>query len=170
MRVYILALSFLSLILGTNLACAVTWSEIARFPIYWGTAPNLLGRTQTDNFTCSNSEWRIIWNYTALSIVNPEYVYFNILIYRTNETNYMMEMNQQGNTTTDGTMYISNMTGEFYLKFLVYNVLNSTAIIEQDIEALPEFSPLFPFSLLTAVTLVAVILARKKKRPCNLAC
>lgn len=82
----------------------------------------------------------------------------------------MMEMNQQGNTTTDGTMYISNMTGEFYLKFLVYNVLNSTAIVEQDIEALPEFSPLFPFSLLTAVTLVAVILARKKKRPCNLAC
>jgi PKD repeat protein len=48
-----------------------------------------------------------------------------------------MEMNQQGNTTTNGTMYINNMTGEFYLKFLVYNVLNSTAIIEQDIESMP---------------------------------
>jgi hypothetical protein len=41
-----------------------------------------------------------------------------------------MEMNQQGNTTTSGTWYVTNQTGEFYLKFLVYNVLESTAVIE----------------------------------------
>jgi len=128
----VLILVFLSLLLGTNVACA-EWIEMARFPVYWGTAPNVIRHSQTANFTCSH-EWRIAWNYTPLSIVNPEYVYFNILIYRTNETNYIMEMNQQGNITTDGTMYINNQTGEFNLKFLVYNVLDSAAVVEQDIE------------------------------------
>ncbi len=52
-------------------------------------------------------------------------------------------MNQQGNTTTGGTWYINNQTGEFY-KFLVYNVLDSTAVIEEDIGSIPEFSPMFP--------------------------
>jgi hypothetical protein len=69
-------------------------------------------------------------------------------------------MNQQGNTTTNGTIYINNHPGEFYLKFLVYNVLDSTAVIEQDIETVPEFSPIFPLSLLMAGILVAMILAR----------
>ena len=103
---------------------------------YWGTAPNLVGRYQTDNFTCSH-EWRIVWNYTPISTVDPENVYFNILIYRTNDTiYYIMDMHQQGNTTTSGTWYINNQTGEFYLKFLVYNVLSATAVIEASAPAL----------------------------------
>lgn len=47
-----------------------------------------------------------------------------------------MEMNQQGNTTTSGTWYINNQPGEFYLKFLVYNVLSATAVIEASAPAL----------------------------------
>ena len=163
MKVSILALVFLCLLPSINLAWSVTWSEIARFPVYWGTAPNVISHSQTDNFTCSRAEWRIVWNYTPLSIVDPQYVYFNIFIYRTNETNYIMEMNQQGNTTTNGTMYINNMTGEFYLKFLVYNVLDSTAIIEQDIETAPEFSPLILLSLFATGTLATMILSRRRQ-------
>jgi len=118
------------LLLGTNLARGFTWSEVARFPEYWGTAPNVLREKQTGNFTCSH-EWRIVWNYTPISIVNPENVYFNIFIYRANDTvYYIMDMHQQGNTTTSGTWYITNQTGEFFLKFLVYNVLESTAVVE----------------------------------------
>jgi hypothetical protein len=112
------------------LACA-EWIETARFPVYWGTAPNVIREKRTDNFTCSH-EWRIVWDYTPLSIVNPENVYFNILIYRTNETNYIMSVSQQGNTTTNGAAYINDLQGEFYLKYSVYNVLDSDAVIEQD--------------------------------------
>jgi hypothetical protein len=131
LKVRILTLIFLLLFLGTNSACALSWNEIARFPEYWGTAPNVLRETRTGNFTCSESQWRIVWNYTPLSIVNPEYVYFNIFIYRANDTvYYIMEMNQQGNTTISGTWYVTNQTGEFFLKFLVYNVLSATAVIE----------------------------------------
>jgi len=135
LRVSILALVFLCLLLGTDLACAVTWSEITRFPKYWGTAPYVLREERTDNFTCSHVEWRIVWSYTPIPIV-AEQAEFNIAIYRTNETNYIMSMNQGGNTTTNGTMYVNNLPGEFYLKFVVYNVLNSTAVIEQDIESM----------------------------------
>ena len=162
LRVCIFALIFLFLLLGTNLARGFTWSEVARFPEYWGTAPNVLREKRTGNFTCNYAEWRIVWNYTPLSTVDPENVYFNILIYRTNETNYITSMNQQGNTTTNGTMYINNQTGEFYLKFLVYNVLEATAVIEQDIQTAPEFSPLVLLSLFATGTLAAVILSRRR--------
>lgn len=76
----------------------------------------------------------------------------------------MMEMSQQGNTTTSGTWYGNNQTGDFLLKFLVYNVLNSTVIIEQAVESVPEFSPIFQLSLFTAGILVAMI-ARKEVLP-----
>ena len=162
MKVSILALVFLCLLPSINSAWGVTWSDIARFSEYWGTAPNVLREKRTDNFTCNYAEWRIVWNYTPLSTVDPENVYFNILIYRTNETNYITSMNQQGNTTTNGTMYINNQTGEFYLKFLVYNVLEATAVIEQDIQTAPEFSPLVLLSLFATGTLVAIILSRRR--------
>ncbi len=163
MKVFILTLISLSLLLGSNVVCVLAWSEIAQIPHYLGTAPNVLREKQTANFTCSH-EWRIIWNYTPISIVDPANVYFNIFIYRTNETNWIIEMNQQGNTTTSGTWYINNQTGEFYLKFLVYNVLDSAAVIEEDIGSIPEFSPMFPLSVFTVGTLAAAVIARKRIR------
>lgn len=165
MRTCVLTLIFLSLLLNTNLASAVTWSEVAQFPEDFGTAPNVLRERWAGSFTCNQTEWRIVWNYTPISIVDPENVYFNILIYRTNDTTYyMMEMSQQGNTTTSGTWYGNNQTGDFLLKFLVYNVLNSTVIIEQAVESVPEFSPMFQLSLFVAGILVAMI-ARKEVLP-----
>ena len=165
LKLGVICFVFLLLLLSSNVALvrSDSWSEITRIIVDWGTAPNIIKSYQTGNFTCSHAEWRIVWNCTPLSI-NPEDAAFNILIYRTNETNYITSMNQQGNTTTNGTMYIHNHQGEFYLKFLVINLRDSTAVIEQDIESIPEFSPMFPLSLLTVGISVAMILARREVR------
>lgn len=146
--------SFLLLffILSSNLALAVTWSEVTQF------SGGSTGQT-TDHFICSHPEWRINWNYKPNSTDPTDAVF---VIYVINDTGSMGAITQYGDTNTSGTSYIHNRQGEFYLQFMVENVESYSVIIEQDLDSVPEFSPLVFLSLSMTGILVAALSARRQ--------
>jgi uncharacterized membrane protein len=153
LRVTILSFVLLFFLLTSNFAGAASWSEVTQFT---GSGDYI-----SDYFTCNHAEWRIVWNYTPMSDYS-EYARFTIDVLTRNETSLIGRISQEGNTTTNGTTYIHNQQGEFYLDFLVSNLTGYTAVIEQDMQSVPEFSPIMLLSLLTTGMLVAVILARRQ--------
>lgn len=74
----------------------------------------------------------------------------------------MGAITQYGDTNTSGTSYIHNRQGEFYLQFMVENVESYSVIIEQDLDSVPEFSPLVFLSLSMTGILVAALSARRQ--------
>jgi hypothetical protein len=68
-----------------------------------------------------------------------------------------------GNETTGGTSYILEHQGTFYLMIHIVNLEHYTVVIEQDMDSVPEFSPMILLSLLTVGLLVALIVARRSK-------
>lgn len=155
MRITILSFAFLSFILCSNFVWASSWVEVTQFT---GS-----GYYTTNYFTCSHAEWRINWSYTPTSI-NPQLAGFSIYVYPRNETSYYIAtVSQDGNTTTSGTTYIHNAQGEFYLDFLAANLQSYTVVVEQDIESVPEFSPIFLALLFATGIVAATILARRQE-------
>ncbi len=156
MRVGIRCFVFLLILLSSNVALvtSASWSEVTRFT---GS-----GYYKTDYFTCNHVEWRINWNYKPNSSY-PESAVFAIYIYPRNASSYIGVISQYGNTTTNDTTYIHNRQGEFYLKFLATNLEGYSAVIEQDMESVPEFSPMILLPLLTTGILVAMVLARRQR-------
>jgi hypothetical protein len=92
-----------------------------------------------------------------------EYARFTVDALTRNETSLIATISQEGNTTTNGTRYIHNRQGEFYLNIYVTNVESYTVVIEQDMQSVPESSPIILLPLLTTGTLVATILSRKSR-------
>ena len=150
MRVAILSFVLLSFLLGSNFVWASSWVEVTQFT---GS-----GDYTTNYFTCSHAEWRINWSYIPLSDY-PEYAGFTVYVYPRNETSDIARVSQDGNTTTSGTTYIHNAQGEFYLEFLVANLQGYTVVIQQDIDSIPEFSPMILLFVLATGILVATKLA-----------
>jgi len=133
-------------------AALVSWSEVTQFTGSRG--------YMTEDFTCTHVEWRMNWNYTP-SPSYPSLAGFSIVVYSINQDISIASVMQMGNTTTNGTSYIHNQKGTFYLDIIVGNVENYVIVIEQDVDSLPEFSTMVLLSLLLSGTLVAMTLARR---------
>ena len=146
---------FLFFLVFSNFAWAalVSWSEVTRFT---GS-----GDYTTDYFTCDHVEWRMNWNYTPISNYSTLAV-FAVDVYPKNQNVSITSILQIGNTSENGTSYIHNQTGEFYLQFRVTNVENYTVVIEQDLESIPEFSLTILLSLFTTGIVVAMRSAKIK--------
>lgn len=137
------------------LVASASWSEVTRF-----SGSN--GEYTTDYFNCSHVEWRIDWNYTP-SPDFTEYTAFGAYVYPRNQDVIIASIFEMGNTTTNGTTYVYLRQGEFYLKISAINVENYVVVIEQNLESVPEFSPIFLLSLLMTGILVAMILGKKAR-------
>ena len=136
---------------ASNLASAVTWSEVARF-----TGPS----GQTNNFTCSHPNWRIDWNYKPNSTY-PEDAIFIIYLSQY-QGGSVQTITKYGNATTSGIANVSDRQGQFNLQISAQYVENYTVVIEQDLDSVPEFSPLIFFSVLVVAVGVAAMVARKR--------
>lgn len=155
MRVGILCFVFLLFLLSSNVALvkSASWSEVTRF--------SDLGDYTTDYFNCSHVVWRINWNYTP-SLSDPTRAGFVVKVYPRNQSVSIASILQIGNTTTKGTSYIQNQQGTFYLTIDITNLEHYTVVIEQDIESIPESSPIVLLLLFATGIVVAMILARRQ--------
>jgi len=154
LKVSILSFVLLSFLLCSNLAGAVSWVEVTRFT---GSGDYI-----TDYFTCNHAEWRLDWNYTPAPSY-PTLASFAIYIYPKNENVSIFSVLQTGNTTTSGTTYAHDQQGEFYLKFLAANLQSYAVIISQDVDSVPEFSPIVLLLMFAAGIVVAMILGKKAR-------
>lgn len=153
MKARLLTFVLLFFLLNSSFAWAVPWSEVTRFT---GSVDYM-----TNHFICTHAEWRIDWNYEP-NASDPRDPVFVMYIFQSNETGSIGAVTQYGNTTTNGTTYVHDRPGEFYLRFLVQNVESYTAIIEQDMGAVPEFSPMILTLMFATGIVVAMTLARRQ--------
>ena len=129
------------------------WSEVTRFT---GSATDMY---TTDYFTCDHVEWRIRWEY-----VPTEYTVFNVVTYPQGEDAlYIDFIYKTGSEDTNGISYIHNKQGTFYMKINVANTESYTIIIEQDLESIPEFQSFFILSLFIVVTLLTIIVYKRRQ-------
>lgn len=147
---------FLLFLLSSNVALvrSASWSEVARF--------SDLGDYTTDYFNCSHVLWRINWNYTP-SPSNPTMAGFLANVYQQNGSTSISSMGHFGNTTTNGTSYITQQ-GTFYLTIQIANLEHYTIVIEQDMESVPEFPSMVLLLVFATGIVVAMTLARRQVR------
>ena len=131
------------------------WSEVTRFT---GSGSEIL---TTDYFTCDHVEWRIRWEY----IPNPQFSNlssFSAITYPQGEdfwyTNAILKI---GTEDTNGTSYVQNGNGTFYLKINVGWTESYIIIVEQDLDSIPEFLSWIILPLFLAVTVSAIVFKKK---------
>jgi len=137
------------------------WSEVATFT---GLASN--ENQNTTYFTISHPEWQIQWVFSP-EPNNSQYAGFIVYVYPKGETqNYLTFFYSIGGSPTNGTVY-ENTTGIFYMSVHagILGILNYTIIVEQDLNAVPEFQPstILPLALIMAL-LVTIEVAYHKQR------
>ena len=135
-------------------ASSGNWVEVTRFN---GT----IWRGSSEQFTCDHVDWRIKWRYEP----NPTNMSFFPL-------RFSMNVVEVGGKTVNffipdtgkigGTLYI-NQTGKFYISVDVMYVDNYSIIVEQNLDAIPEFPSwiILPFIL----TYAFIVVIYKKKLP-----
>lgn len=91
-------------------------------------------------FTIDYSEWRIRWQFEPGEHWHfPQLTFLNISIYEEGELdNYFANIYGSGNQN-NGTYYIADKIGEFYMKINTGMIDDFSVIIEQNIESIPEF-------------------------------
>lgn len=134
-------------------AYAVSWVQVTQFS---GSASET-----TDYFTVSHAEWRVDWTYTP-DPTYPQYASFYLDIYNQNQSEWPASIDQLGNTTTNGTTYVHNLSGTFYCDISVSSVTGYTITIEQDVNSVPEY-PAF-FLILALLTVLFITFAAFRKR------
>jgi hypothetical protein len=144
------------------LAETANWSEVATF-----TGPGSNETQNTTYFTISHAEWQIRWAY-APDPNRSTYAGFFVYVYPQGETkNYVGTIYSFGGSPNNGTVYVHNLTGIFYMSVRagILGILNYTLIVEQDLNSVPEFPPstILPLALTTAL-LVTIALAYHKQR------
>ncbi len=73
----------------------------------------------TDLFKIENSKWRIDWKATAS---NDKWSGFDLIIYRKGETGRYVEIISQTGGNPEGTNYIYEGEGDFYIKVITANI------------------------------------------------
>lgn len=75
----------------------------------------------TDVVKIKNSKWRIDWKMTA---TDSKWAGFNLIIYRKGETGRYVSLISRPVTNPEGTEYVSEGEGNFYIKVMTANVSN----------------------------------------------
>ena len=127
------------------------WVEVADF------SQNRPFFGNTDSFTIEHSEWRIRWEYEK-TLGNLTAFMFEV---RVEETNQLIgNWNNSGKIDiTQGIFNITEYDGEFYLWIGTNG--SHTVIVEQNLNALPEFSSWLIISIFLVGPLALVILKKK---------
>jgi len=141
------------------LATPENWSEVTRFTGA-GTA-----YYTTEDFSCSHAEWRIRWSYTPWQTY-PGLTVFNVDAYSKVDNTLVASVfpnSTETRETKSGISYVHNNQGTFYCKINVVVTQDYTVIIEQDLDSIPEFPSFLIMPLFIVITLLAVIIQRRKR-------
>lgn len=118
---------------------------------------------QTEPFTIEHVEWRIRWEYEPDPEVPEEHPAFYVYVYsQESPGTYFETILKKGTNETNGTLYIHNRNGTFFL-IVIRAVISFTLIIEQDLTSIPEFPSWIIPPLFVTTTLVIVIFKKRKK-------
>ena len=154
----------------------VTWFEVA------GSQPKV-----TKNFTCSHSEWRVLWRYIpksgstpmpppppfsrsdwgilsqyAARLLDAEATSFDLSVYRQGEESEpIASIVKTGSEETDGVIYVHE-SGTFYLKITAANIGGYTVVVEEESVSIPEFPSWASLVLVFAISMVIVQVCQRK--------
>ena len=150
--VLLLILSVSLLIDRTNFVFAKSdnWSEVT-------TISGKGSITTTAPFTCNNAEWRIRWEVEPQSGFLAAYIYPD----ESHAAWFESIIKVPENNETNGTLYIQDNNGSFYLDILATAETTYTLIVEQNMESIPEF-PSWIILPLLLVSSIIVIFCKKK--------
>ena len=151
MIVLLFSLFLLVSISGAVFAQENNWVEVADF------SQNRAFFGNTNTFSIEHSEWRINWEYEKTL---GDLTAFMLEV-RVAETNQLIDnWNNSGKIDiTKGVLNISGYEGEFYIWIGTNG--NHTVIVEQNLDAIPEFSSLLIVSVFLVVPLVVIVLKKK---------
>jgi hypothetical protein len=140
-------------------ASSENWVEVVRFS--WS-GPGPHEYRITEPFTCDHVDWRIRWEFYFDHTHFPEFGHFSVRTYPKGENTSIDEVHVDGFGERNGTSYIFNNKGEFYMRISTLSVVTSyTIIVEQNLESIPEFSSWIILPLFLTATLIAIIIKNK---------
>jgi len=145
---------------GLVFASSENWVEVVRF--YWsGAGPHEYRITEP--FTYDHVDWRIRWEFYFDHTHFPEFGHFSVRTYPRGENRSdINSISVDGFGERNGTLYIINNKGEFYMRISTLSVVTSyTIIVEQNLDSIPEF-PSWTILPLSLIVTVSVIVLRRK--------
>lgn len=149
--------SVIVLFMAISSVRATTWVEVVRWS---GSAFPDPEQFTTEPFNCPHVDWRIRWSYTAVG--SPFESLLMIEIFEGGESIGLIY--KSGYFSRSGDKYIYNNSGTFYLEILLLNMDDYTIIVEQDIDSIPEFTPVALIIVFITVSTLAVVLSKRKRR------
>ncbi|MFW9853371.1 MAG: hypothetical protein ACFFDS_10535 [Candidatus Thorarchaeota archaeon] len=142
-------------------ASSENWVEVVRFS-YSGPDPHEYRITEP--FTCDHVDWRIRWEFYFEHTHFPEFGHFSVRTYPKGENTSIDEIHVDGFGERNGTSYIFNNKGEFYMRISTLSVVTSyTIIVEQNLDSIPEFPSWILLPLFFVVTWFGIIIRKKLK-------
>lgn len=156
MKKNMLSLALLTTILAMSMTIssvkATTWVEVDRRS--GSPFPNLAEFSM--QFECSHVEWRIKWSYDAVG--SP---FESLLVIQKSGD---LIVYSEGYFSKSGVRNIHNEAGNFSLDITCLNMYEYTIIVEQDVDSIPEFTPVALIVGLITVSALVVVLSKKRGR------
>ena len=145
---------------GIAFASSENWVEVIRF--YWSGAGSHEYRI-TEPFTCDHVDWRIRWEFYFDHTHFPEFGHFSVRTYPRGENRSdINSISVDGFGERNGTSYIINNKGEFYMRISTLSVVTSyTIIVEQNLDSIPEFPSWIILPLFLAATLFVIVFKKR---------
>jgi hypothetical protein len=154
MKAICLALGLVSILFITNFAYGSNWVQITTY-----TGSGTEDKT-TDYFNCTHAEWRINWNFIPDPIY-PNYTAFSFYVYQQGNNISMDNVYESYPSNTNGTEFIHNALGTFYLRIVVASTGNYSITVEQDItSAIPEYP--VGLAVIFIVTISFIIISKTR--------
>jgi len=150
-------LFILSSVCDITFGSSANWVEVIRFE---GNES-----TKTEPFTCDNVEWRIRWEYVP-SLQPIDSIFFSVFTYPREEgvrgSMYVNSIMEIGDENENGTSYVHEHKGTFFMIINVIGTENYTIIVEQNNNSIPEFHSWAPlFVLVVSVVVLTVVFRRR---------
>jgi len=126
------------------------WVEVTRFICTKGFT--------TDVFVCDHFEWRIRWEYDPGHWHFPDLHTFQVITYPEGSSLIIVDMiSGTPGVSQNGTNYIHENPGKFYMKISAGIMESYTIIVEQNIESIPEFPSWIIMTLFFPATVFALL-------------
>jgi len=126
------------------------WVEVTRFICTKGFT--------TDVFVCDHFEWRIRWEYDPGHWHFPDLHTFQVITYPEGSSLIIVDMiSGTPGVSQNGTNYIHENPGKFYMKISAGIMESYTIIVEQNIESIPEFPSWIIMPLFFPATVFALL-------------
>ncbi|MCJ7614278.1 hypothetical protein MUO71_05905, partial [Candidatus Bathyarchaeota archaeon] len=118
----------------------------------------------TNQFTCNHTEWRIIWEYVP-NPQNSNLTSFIVFTYPIKQgsrgSTYINCIIRNGAENTKGISNIHDYQGTFTLNVNVVETKSYSIIIEQNLQAIPEFPSWIILPLFLIASLFAIVIKNR---------